>query len=194
MKKNRNPLLIVMAVAMIIVLIGGIVISVIDNDGIGRADKEKVIKKTDEHIEMFTAGKDNWGLVNSQEDYWSSSYWTVYYDGTVEYYEIYNLSGETSHVTRELSDEEFAELSKALQGRFRKCDEGVDACDGEVWSMTYYGTDGEKIHHFFGYMYGIPVLEDIVEILDSDERDKVEKGDLTEDDTEIMETGVWTEI
>lgn len=194
MKKKRNCILIVVVALMIIVLLGGIIISVMDA-GVGNKNKEKAIKKTDQHAELFTATQTNWGLVNSQEDYWSSSYWTVYYDGTVEYYENYNLSGETSHVTWELSDEDYEKLCRNLQGRFLKCNEGVDACDGDVWSMTYYSTSGKKIHNFSGYMYGIPALEEIVEILDSDERDNVELGGMAkeDDDTEILATGAWKE-
>lgn len=197
MKKKRNPILIIALTLMLIVFFGGVIMSVIENNGIGKSSKDKVIEKTDQHTELFTACEDNWGLTNNAEDYWSSSYWIVYYDGTVEYYEKYNLSGETSHVTWELSDEEFEKLGKNLQGRFLKCNEGVDACDGTVWSMTYYGTGGDKIHHFFGYMYGIPALEEIVEILDSDERENVKKGDIPEEDvddyTDIPASGAWKE-
>ncbi len=197
MKKKRNPILIILLALMFVILIGGIILSAIDN-GAGRENKEKAIEKIDQHTEMFGAKQDNWGLVNNQEDYWSSSCWTVYYDGTVEYYENFNLSGETSHVTWELSDEDYEKLCRNLQGRFLKCTEGVDACDGDAWSMTYYDIHGEKIHSFFGYMYDIPVLEEIVEILDSDERDKVELGGMAkeddkDDDQDILETGAWTE-
>ncbi len=177
----KSKLLIkIISILMVITLIGGIIVSVID--GVTGGEYIKKIKgKTDQHTELFTASQYNWGLVNNQEDYWSSSYWTVYYDGTVEYFEWYNLSGATTHVTWELSDKEYKKLCKNLQGRFLKCDEGVDACDGTGWSMTYYSTDGKSIHNFSGYMYDIPVLEEIVEILDSDMREQaviepVEKG------------------
>lgn len=190
MKKKRNPIVIIILVLMIIILLGGIIVLVIDNMDVDKKSKEKVIKKTDQHTKLFTASNDNWGETDISEDYWSSSYWTVYYDGTVEYYEVYNLSGETSHVTWELSHEDYEKLCRNLQGRFLKCDQGVDACDGEGWSMTYYGTDGEKIHNFFGYMYGIPVLEEIVEILASDKTSLVVISDITEEDIERIEPGL----
>ncbi len=178
---KRKHLIKVISILMVVVLVGGIIISVIDG-GVGNKNIEKIKEKTDQHTELFTASQSNWGLVSNQEDYWSSSYWTVYYDGTVEYYESYNLSGETSRVTWELSDEDYERLCRNLQGKFLLCNEGVDACDGTGWSMTYHSTDGKKIHNFSGYMYGIQVLEDIVEILDSDMREQaviepVEKGD-----------------
>ncbi len=196
--KKRNNILIILLVLMLVVLFGGIIIWGVEYFGNDKKSQDKITKKSNQHTVMFGAHQSNWGLNDYSTDFWSSSDWTVYYDGTVEYYENYNLSGETSHVTWELSDEDFAKLAKNLQGRFLKCDEGVDACDGDGWSMSYYSESGEKIHGFHGYMYGIPALEEIVELLDSDERDKVEKGDIaeedyTDDDTDILETGAWKE-
>ena len=38
-----------------------------------------------DHRIMLEASCMNWGLVDPSSDYWDSSNWTVYYDGTVEY-------------------------------------------------------------------------------------------------------------
>lgn len=57
MKKKRNPLLIVVVVAMIMVLAGGIVISVIDNVGLGKdAKAEKEDLKENDDIEIKETG------------------------------------------------------------------------------------------------------------------------------------------
>jgi len=207
MEKNKNVFVKVIVAIFVLALVVGLVICGLKYFNKDNASKDGVITKSDQHTKMFSASIDNWGLTDASEDYWSSSYWRVYYDGIVEYYEKYNLSGETTHVTWELSDEEFSELSDIFRGRFREVDEGTSAEDGEVWSMTYYGKNEEKIHHFFGYIYNITVLEEIVDILDSDERDKVEKGEYeppVEDidepsnpetpDDDLYDTGAWDSI
>ena len=78
---------------------------------------------TSKHTVMLTATSMNWGLVNDQEDYLANKSYTVYYDGAVEYYENYNLSGKKNEDEWEMSDEDINELFKILNGKFLKYDE-----------------------------------------------------------------------
>ena len=51
---------------------------------------------------MFRYGRHSNDLVFGQDDYWEGSGFTVYYDGTIEGYTSYNLSGKfTSSATLE---------------------------------------------------------------------------------------------
>lgn len=175
----------IVVVIILLVLAVGIVLTIID--GIGKKDVKKkkfnddgkvvalddISGKLDQHTILLSASQSNNGLVSTDEDYYQYFSWDVYYDGTVEYYEIYNLSGRTCAVTWELTDEQFDRLIELLQGDFFKYDEDYEsACDGDTWHYTYYNLDGEKLHSYNGYNYSVPVLLDISEILDSDMRDQ----------------------
>lgn len=175
----------IVVVIILLVLAVGIVLTIID--GIGKKDVKKkkfnddgkvvalddISGKLDQHTILLSASQSNNGLVSTDEDYYQYFSWDVYYDGTVEYYEIYNLSGRTRAVTWELTDEQFDRLIELLQGDFFKYDEDYEsACDGDTWHYTYYNLDGEKLHSYNGYNYSVPVLLDISEILDSDMRDQ----------------------
>ncbi len=176
-----------MAVILILALVAGLVITLIDvlkkkddrkkkiNDDGQVVTVDNISGKMDQHTILLSASQSNNGLVSSDEDYYQSNVWSVYYDGTVEYYEIYNLSGRTSVVTWELTDEQFNELVKLLEGDFFKYDEDYEsACDGDTWHYSYYNLEGEKLHSYNGYNYSVPVLLEISEILDSDMRDQAE--------------------
>lgn len=162
--KNRW-LIIIISILMISILLGGIIFCVIDsfgNDDKTRGKEGAIIDRTSV---IFTAEQYNWGCNDALSDYWQSHNWTVHCDGTVEYYEYYNLSGETEVVTWKLSEEELARLEMLLDGGFKLCIKGTDADDGTGWNMISYNETGEKIHEFNGYIYGNPVLEEMVEII-----------------------------
>lgn len=177
----------IVAVILILALVAGLVITLIDvlkkkddrkkkiNDDGQVVTVDNISGKMDQHTILLSASQSNNGLVSSNEDYYQSNVWSVYYDGTVEYYETYNLSGRTSVVTWELTDEQFNELVKLLQGDFFKYDEDYEsACDGDTWHYAYYNLEGEKLHSYNGYNYSVPVLLEISEILDSDMREQAE--------------------
>lgn len=195
MKDKKKLIPRIIMIMMLLVLGIGITITIIDlvkeksgakkmiNDDGQVVTLDEIPGKMDQHTVLLSASQSNNGLVSRDEDYYQSNKWKVYYDGTVEYYETYNLSGRTSTVTWELTDEQFNKLIELLQGSFFNYTEDYDsACDGGTWHYTYYNLEGEKLHSYNGYNYSVPVLLDISEILNSDMRDEaviepVEMGD-----------------
>lgn len=182
-KKKLIPRIIM--IIMVLLLAIGIIFTVVDfckgksgakqkiNDDGEVITLDDIPGKMDQHTVLLSASQRNNGLVSMDEDYYQSFNWKVYYDGTVEYYESYNLSGRTTTVTWELTNEQFDRLIELLQGSFFNYTEDYEsACDGDTWHYTYYNLEGEKLHSYNGYNYSVPVLLDISEILDSDKRDQ----------------------
>ncbi len=119
---------------------------------------------------MFYAKKENWNCINYSEDEWLYTSWIVYYDGIVEKFDMFNLSGEKNKITYTLSDKSLKKMIKLLNRKFKSIDKGSSACDGTGWTMIYYSMDNTQIHSFEGYIYDIIPLEQIQKILeDNDE-------------------------
>lgn len=135
----------------------------------------KSYRKGTEHSLMFSAKCSNWGEVSLEEDFWADTQWMVYYDGTVECFDEYNLSGATESVTWQLSDSDFETLYRLLDKKFLQYKKGTEACDGAAWSMQYYDADGNEKHSFHGYIYGISALEEIEELIAKPEDVKEEQ-------------------
>lgn len=132
-----------------------------------KEDKVNFDEYADLHEIMFKASHSNWGLVDGSSDFWNSDVITVYYDGTIHMASNYNLSGMVLDYETELSKEDFEALTEFLESNFvkGKSDEEIDACDGSAWGFTYYSPEGEVLHKFFGYTYGITELEEIQSML-----------------------------
>lgn len=195
MKDKTKLISRIIMIIMLLVLFVGVTITIVDllkgkvgkkkkvNDSGQEVVLDNISGKQDQHTVLLYASRSNNGLVNRYEDYYQSVCWTVYYDGTVEYYENYNLSGRTSTVTWELTDDEFDRLIELLQGDFFDYSEDYkSACDGDTWHYTYCNLEGEKLHSYNGYNYSVPVLLEISEILESDMTEQavlepVEMGD-----------------
>lgn len=150
-------------------------------------DKEDMAgeRKVDLHEIMFTSKQSNWGEVYSLDDYYCYTTWDVYYDGTVEMYTFYHISGYTDKSIWELSDDEYKELTKLLNGKFQK-EYNVEACDGDNLDMTYFDKKGREIHQFSGYIYGVKALERIQEILNSTEDKEVITEPMSNESSEKM--------
>lgn len=131
---------------------------------------DKLPQKTDQHDVMIYIRNSYDGPVNHSEDYLSSYCYNVYFDGTVEFYGCYNLSGKTDTVSWELSDEEFDNLVARLYEDFIECDEVVCGFDGGLLTLIYYDEEGNKLYKFYDYVYG---KEEFLSLLDSDEMRKV---------------------
>lgn len=121
----------------------------------------------DLHEVMFTLTNSNSGETDISSDYWCYDSITVSYDGTVILEKIYNLSGAAVHLETELTEDDYQSLLDFLEKDFvkGKCDIEVDACDGNTWRFIYYSPDGEELHKFHGYSYGIEKLENIQSML-----------------------------
>lgn len=103
--------------------------------------------------------------MNSEQDYWVATMYTVQYNGTVEKYSTYNLSGQTDTIHSELTIKQYKRLRELLDGDFQSYSCDTNGCDGNAWYIDYYDINEESIHDFFGYVYGHKALEEITDIL-----------------------------
>lgn len=125
--------------------------------------KETSVEKiTDSDQIMFEAVEKNWGEVNFAEDYWCSTSYVVYYDGTIQIFDTYNLSGEKNLVETEMTDEDYSYFRNLLENEIIDYEYSTDACDGESWEMNYYDTEGNNIWDYHGYIYDSDLLENEV--------------------------------
>ena len=187
MRDKRKLIPRIMLIIMLSVLVVGITITIVgickeknnykdvNETDDGQTVVDEIYDKPNFHTVLFSASQNNNSLIGNHEDLYQSYNWTVYYDGSVEYYENYNLSGRTSTVTWELTDNQYERLMELLQGELLNYNDNYDsACEGDVWHYTYYGLDGVEIHSFDGYNHSASVLLEISEILDSDVREQAE--------------------
>ena len=186
MRNKRKLITRIILIIMLSVLVVGITITIVrvckgnNNKNVnkiedGQPASDEIYEELKSRTVLFSASQNNNSLVGNHEDLYQSYNWTVYYDGSVEYYENYNLSGRTSTVTWELTDNQYERLMELLRGKLLSYDDNYDSsCQGDVWHYTYYGLDGTKIHSFNGYNHSASVLLEISEILDSDVREQVE--------------------
>ena len=111
---------------------------------------------------MFKASMHNCGENDLDEDYWQSTNYSVYYDGTIDITEVYNLRGEIG-VKTTISDKEYEKIyAFASNG---KIDKEVDGVDGVSWDFHYFDLEGNHTLIYSGYTYGIEEIEAVQEIL-----------------------------
>lgn len=116
---------------------------------------------------MFVVRNYNCGEVSDTDDYWASTTYSIYYDGTIENENEHHLSG-LSKIEATLSDDDYKTIYKfaSEESKSNKFD-GIEvpACDGDGWSFTYYDTDGNETRIYSGYTYGIEELKEIQDIV-----------------------------
>lgn len=113
---------------------------------------------------MFTATSSNWGMEDLNSDFFYQSSWTVNYDGTVTFYNEYNISGKVDEVTWKLDEDQRDKLYNILVDNFASDKENRDGCDGVGWNMSFYKDKGET-YNFDGYIYNNKYLQQIIEII-----------------------------
>lgn len=107
-------------------------------------------------VVLFTAQWVDWSGCAVNETGCGEKRYTIYTDGTVE----------NGIVRASLSPEAFARLKELFSGDFCHAITHRDAYDSDGWSMTLYAGNGHIIHETgLGYIYGVPVLEEIAAIL-----------------------------
>lgn len=127
---------------------------------------QKIDELRENHGVMFVAQCSNWGPIKRQSDYWIVTVFRVYYDGTIEGYSDYNFSGKTYEFSAEISDTDYKLLYSFLSNGFIKGKyDDVDANDGEGWDLVYYDTEGEVLHKYCGYIYGVYAYKEITDML-----------------------------
>lgn len=116
---------------------------------------------------MLSVKESNWGEVSSAEDYYSHTFYDVYYDGTIIITDSYNISPD-SVAGGQLSDEDYTTLylfgiNAATNDSFSDLE--IAASDGTGWTFNFYDEDEKEILLYKGYTYGEKELEDIQDIL-----------------------------
>lgn len=116
----------------------------------------------------FVADVTNEGPFMWDEDYWQTTTYSVYYDGTLEITNTYSLSGERTEVCH-ISETDFNSImSLAHKVMAEKPYEDMDysdTMDGSTWGFSIYDTNGEATYIYGGYTNGIEDLERIEGIL-----------------------------
>ncbi|SMC56094.1 hypothetical protein SAMN06296952_1747 [Oscillospiraceae bacterium] len=116
----------------------------------------------------FVVDVTNEGPFMWDEDYWQTTTYSVYYDGTLEITNTYSLSGERTEVCH-ISETDFNSImSLAHKVMAEKPYEDMDysdTMDGSTWGFSIYDTNGEATYIYGGYTNGIEDLENIEGIL-----------------------------
>lgn len=128
------------------------------------------IQGEERHL-IFNAKNMNWGQICRMEGNWLSTEYKVYSDGSIWSRADFccdnpdSFWGKLSQPVEEQMDpERFRELKQILNREFEQA-KTTDACDGDGWEMISYEKDGSEWHKISGYIYGVPVLERIEQLL-----------------------------
>ncbi len=95
---------------------------------------------------MFTYGHYSNGLVSGMEDYWSGSGFTVYYDGTIEGFTSYNISG-TFTDTATLEKEDYITIYEFCRNWMQSDMNGAydyGGCEQDSYGFYFYDEEGER--------------------------------------------------
>ena len=93
---------------------------------------------------MYHIKKQNWGLVNTQLDYWSNSEWIIYYNGEIKYIAHYNISGDIEKKGT-ISNVDLEILAKiGNDNKNNPPEQDTNGADGTVYSIIYYDENGIK--------------------------------------------------
>ena len=115
---------------------------------------------------LLYAKKVNFGITNDAEDYRKNRTYKVYYDGTMQVSDEYNLSGKKIvKVKEKLTQTEINEIQKELEKENK--DKKVNASDGSSWEIKGYDKSGKEIINYNGYIYGKKNLEHIENIIEN---------------------------
>ena len=116
---------------------------------------------------ILTVRESNWGEVCSTEDYWVSSSYDIYNDGTIIETVNYNLSAPVV-TERTLSRDDLGTVYDFRQWCINDepfADYHEDACDGVCRSFGYYDENDEYVSIYSGYTYGNSDLTEIQDIV-----------------------------
>ena len=115
---------------------------------------------------MFTYSRQSNDLVFFYDDFWEESGFTVYYDGTIERFTSYNLSGKfTSTATLEKDD--YITIYEFCRNWMQSDKNGVYAyggCEQDSYSFDFYDEDGERNCLYFTDHVSDDKLKEIVDI------------------------------
>ncbi|MBQ0065292.1 MAG: hypothetical protein KBT48_05975 [Firmicutes bacterium] len=111
---------------------------------------------------MFVATEYNTGENDITSDYWVSTKFNIFYDGSIEVIETYNVSGDIG-IRVSVSDKEYKKIYDFISKG--KIDRSVDGVDGAQWDFYSYDLEGKPTLIYQGYIYGIKEIESIQEIL-----------------------------
>ena len=116
---------------------------------------------------MFIARNGNSDEYDNNSDVWTSDYFMLKYDGTLEISVTYNLSGTVTNITT-ISDEDYKAIydfayNSYVDGTYDDYDE--DGCDGDSWTFTFVDENGEEHRLYMGYAYADESMNAVKDIL-----------------------------
>ncbi len=121
----------------------------------------------EQHIKLADFNSSNWGLLDSNSDFWSGKYYTIYTDGKVECYDLYNKRGKVNEVSKSISYQNLLLVNEILRDNINLPSD-TSAADGTGWHFTYYNTDGSTIGEYVGYIYSNKQFNELIKIVEND--------------------------
>ncbi len=109
----------------------------------------------------------SWEALPDDDPIWGYKF-VVYYDLSLEYYEVHTDSGAKYLKTVQLSQDEFDYLLNFCRDAVKSgefTDYSEDVCDGDTWSFDYDNGSDNIITIYDGYIYSNKTLSDVVESL-----------------------------
>lgn len=111
-----------------------------------------VARPNDEPVMLYIHAVNKDTAVDTDENYWTGSTQTVYYDSQVEYFDEYSKTGKDNRKSWKLEDGVLEDLQALLKT--------IDVVDNEVVTsgiehqITYYDKDGNIIFDYHGPIDG----------------------------------------
>jgi len=120
---------------------------------------------------MLRVSNGNCGEMCSADDEWSSTSYTINWDGTISRNVNYVVSGCITDEAVTLSEEDYLTIYRFAESAYENetfADYSENVCDGESWSYYYHPDNSEEsVCLYGGYAYNNDALCKIQEIVKS---------------------------
>jgi hypothetical protein len=137
------------------------------------------VQKTDEDHVVMAAKHINYGENSVEEDYWVSTTYVLNTNGTLEYVESYNVSGQRKSIVQVEQSTVDKIIAILKSQRFARDNDNVG--DGSAWDITYYGPNDKVISDYKGYIDDNKKYKELSEIL-RELTENVDVGNAPADD------------
>ena len=131
---------------------------------------------------IMEAKHKNYGQNIIDDDFWSSTTYTLNADGEMKCVDSYNISGKNEY-TFTISKEKVEEIVKILESQKFARDDNDDM-DGSAWNIKYFNSDGKVISDYNGYIYDNKKYMELATIL----------SELKENNTEELPSGLLAKV
>lgn len=103
------------------------------------------------HTVMLDATSKSSTVGNKKDDYWICDHWTLYYDGTVEFYSEFNISKKQNISTWKVSEESLLIIHDILESN-KTLTTDAALTKGSYWVIEYKSENGSQISKFEGFI------------------------------------------